>query len=235
MTILVGGCIEERKYVDHLVLCRKLLHCRGIPCMWKRVHMPASPWGAASTEQWMNGWMSEWMHACFFFFFCWQYFSNGILKNYIHFHMKEEEEEEKGGEEREGNGREAAPNQLFPLPGSWKLQEMQAGLPGFPRQTLRRGRGSLWPGASQTFWFGGGGWSETSSRSPCRQDFGVNLSPKDTGSESIALLVTHNMEFLPYCNRYSLVFIYLFFFIHIIYICIYWSIVDLQCFRCTAR
>ena len=52
--------------------------------------------------------------------------------------MKEEEEYEKVGEEREGDGREAEPNQFFPLPGSWKLQEIQAGpwLP--PTDTKKR-------------------------------------------------------------------------------------------------
>lgn len=39
--------------------------------------------------------------------------------------MKEEEEKEKGGEEQEGDGREAAPNQFLPLPGSWECQETQ--------------------------------------------------------------------------------------------------------------
>ena len=52
--------------------------------------------------------------------------------------MKEEEEEEKGGEDREGDGREAEPNQFFPLPGSWKLQEMQAGPRLPPTDTEKR-------------------------------------------------------------------------------------------------
>ena len=41
--------------------------------------------------------------------------------------MKEEEEKEKGGEEWEGDGREAAPNQFLPRSGSWECQEMQEG------------------------------------------------------------------------------------------------------------
>lgn len=130
--------------------------------------------------------------------------------------MKEEEEKEKGGKRGKGMAEKQRPTSSFLclVPGSVKKRRRN---PGFPGHTLRRGRGSPWPRASQAFRFGGGGWSEPSSRSPCRQDFGVNPSPKDTGSESIVLLVTHNMEFLPYCDICSLIFIYLFF---LIYMCI---------------
>lgn len=103
-----------------------------------------------------------------------------------------EEEEEKGGEEREGMGEKQHPTSSFL---SWFLEASRnAGrTPGFPRQTLRRGRPTQ-PGASCRP-SDLGEVVRDLLRSPLQTGFWVNLSPKDTGSESI-VLVTHNMEFL---------------------------------------
>ena len=215
MTILVWGCIEERTYIDHLVSCRKLLHGRGILYMWKRVHKPASPWGATSTEE-MKEWVKEWMVVLIIFFFADNTFLMDFLKIIFISIWRRRKKKRREGESGKGMAEKQHPTSSFLclVPGSVKKCRRD---PSFPGHTLRRGRGSPWPRASQTFRFGGGGWSETFSRSPCRQDFAVNPSLKDTGSESIVLLVTHNMEFLPYCDRCSLIFIYLFF---LIYMCI---------------